>query len=156
MISTPKFDGGIARLRARHGANSYHDSFSRLLWKFMRYMTDEQFDHMVDAIIGEFRHEPPLSKFKEFSNLARHAIKSPLELVNNQPDTKPSIFDFEETTLFFKTLRGILSGSINKDQKRQMIEYIETRLRGANVKFESVLNQGGGTDGGIEKETKWV
>ncbi len=136
MIDSYHFDRGITKLKERHGSQSYGVQFKQILWSVSRNLSEKQFDFMVDSVIGEHRFEPPISKFKEFASLARHSIRTPDQNFKATEPWPDSIFDKEEIALFFRTLRGVLDGSISKDQKDQMVEYINTRLRGAGIKPE--------------------
>lgn len=139
MITTMQFNAGIARLQDRHGDKSYQDIFVKLLWDVVKYLTDSQFDFVVRSVIGECRFEPTISKFKEFAALAKRTIKNPEQDFKTEIEYPPSIFDREETDLFFKTLKEIIAGKKTKEQGREMISYIEDRLTRANIKFQSVL-----------------
>lgn len=128
----------LSRIKNMFGEQHYNEEKIDLLFKRLQFISNENFKLTVDEIILNSRFNPSVDDYLKYHDEVkrRKKIKSrdepAIQILDNRPG---SIFSKDEIRMFFATMFKAISKEIPKSDLDLLSEYINTRLKGANIKY---------------------
>lgn len=132
MLNEYSFDAGIDRLKKAFGERSITNEKKILLYDRVKNITPDKWAHIVDYLILNKRHAPVWDDFKEIIDASRYR-ENDKQLTQKEFTT---VLNQSELKEFFKILKDVATGKLNKEQAKQAGNFMANYLNQKGVKVE--------------------
>jgi hypothetical protein len=131
------FDTQIERLKETFGDRFYSDSRKALIWSFVKDMTDNWLQSLVNKFLSSAKNPPLPIEFQDAVRSEREKSQPGLRFptLNEIHPSENSIFSKEDIAEIFEMIRKRLRGEISCAQLEQYGRMIEDLVKESEKKY---------------------